>query len=305
MIPNLRFALRFYLPLASSIGLIFLSFFDSADLVKVTNVLADVGVQVGIIHFQLPAQAMANHNFLFRVAVLLFALTCTLWALGVDFSKYVPKRLRVKAHFRVEEIEKTIKKFFSEEQQKGSFESSWKDLLSTYDDERLDRLAKFWEKHNKSKIPARSEITRDVTAAEGITFFRVKRNGLLSYEMLTCTGHLKFEVTPRQRDLFHFTEKFELLKTPANDIKPKFSELLRLTPSIILKPEFKQIFLIDDDIDSPHDHTIVAMTRLTLLPFPVLSSTLYLWKMDDGRLIPIGYGNYYELSDEIGSTVES
>lgn len=297
MSPNSRFILRFYFPLVSGISLIPLAFFlDYAHLVKVSTYIEGNGLSMEIIKTLL--KFSVNQDGLLRIIVLIAAFFLIFWAFNVDFSKYVPKRLRVKAYFRVVDIEKKIEEIFSKEQQKGSFESSWKDLLSTYDDERFDRLEKFWKKHNKSNIPARYEITRDITEAEGETFFSVKRHKMLSYEMLKCAGYLKFEVMIQHREPFHFTETFELLKT--HDIKPKFHDLFRLFPGIILKPEFRQNFSIDDEIDSPHDHTIVAMTRLTLLPFPELSSTLYLWKMDDGSLIPIGYGNYYELSDEIG-----
>lgn len=300
MTQYLRFGMRFYLPIVFCIGLVSLSFVNSSVLVEVSKVLADVGVQVGIIHFQLPAQALANHDILFRVAILLSAFTCMIWILSVDFSKFIPNRLSVKANFSIEDIENIINKYFSEEQKKGTFASSWKELISTYDVATWNRLRNYWESHNAKGVPGYSKESRENIYAYGEMKCYVKKIGLLRYKMVKCEGHLDYtlEIPGQNQKPFPFTEKFRLTNT--YDIETSLRNLLSWPPTVILKPEFYQNFSISFGHESSHDHKIVAMTRFTLLPFPLLSSTLYLWKLEDeNRFIPIGYGNYYELSSDL------
>ncbi len=190
MTHHFRFALRFYFPLALSITVLFLLFVDSSVLVDISKILADVEVQLGPIRFRLPSQTLAKQDLLLRGAIVLSSLMCALWALSVDFSRYLPSKLRMEAFFRIDHIEQTIRKYFSDEQKNRLFELSWSDLLKTYDDEVWNSLVTICNRHSLPGVLALSEFTRNDISANGGLNFKVEKVGLLTYKVSECAGRL-------------------------------------------------------------------------------------------------------------------
>jgi hypothetical protein len=95
------------------------------------------------------------------------------------------------------------------------------------------------------------------------------------------------DVPKKSRRSFHTA--FELRETAANHIHPDFWNLLK-SPSVVLKPEFKQIFSTEGgEHNAPLDHIVIGWTKIFLLPFPHLTNTVYLWKLPNGTTVPVGY----------------
>ena len=84
-----------------------------------------------------------------------------------------------------------------------------------------------------------------------------------------------------------------------NHIRISLLKLLK-SPVVVLMPEFKQIFSVEaGGEDAPFHHTLIGLTKVYLFPFPSFSDTVYLWKLSDGSIIPVGYG-IYELEEKTG-----
>jgi hypothetical protein len=210
-------------------------------------------------------------------------------ALTLDFSKYFPARLNVDVYFDEKGIERHINVFSSIERAEVSLTDDWKQHVVAYDEAVKSSLGKLWREHNLQNMPDMSDFIRDLVNAGGMVSFEVRRVGWLSYCITKSEGHLDFnlDVPKKSRRSFHTT--FVLRKTAANHINPKFLNLLK-SPYVILRPEFKQIFSTERGRDSAtFDHIVIGWTKIYLLPFPHLTDTIYLWKLPNGKTVPIGY----------------
>jgi hypothetical protein len=138
---------------------------------------------------------------------------------------------------------------------------------------------------------------RDLLHAHGETILSVQRVSWLLYKVVSGGGSLKLVLENRDRPVFRFRSEFYLRDTGDNYIRPSILELMR-SPTVMLRPEFKQVFQIEHGgADAPFDHRVAAVTKLRLLPTPSFSDTLYMWRDHDGKAVPVAYAIYSSTGD--------
>ncbi|OIR03585.1 hypothetical protein GALL_144440 [mine drainage metagenome] len=293
MTPIWRFAIRFYLPLALAFSFLsLLPFSPEMNAGKSSmDFLADF--HIGIIGLQLPLTAQIERTWLLDGTLLLMALVCVIWAFCLDFSKFFPSTLHMDVYFDVAGIGRTLATFSTVEIESGAITTDWIGSGREYENVVLASLEQHWKLRKVTGFPHVEEITRDHLHARGETLFEVERTSILRYRIRESRGHLNFQVDVPKHSPFRFKVEFVLRETPANHIRPSLWSLMA-RPWLVIAPEFKQIFVLEQgNLTAPFDHIVVGMTRIVLLPFPGFSNTLYVWRSVDSRNIPIGYAVYY------------
>jgi hypothetical protein len=156
-------------------------------------------------------------------------------------------------------------------------------------------LRSIWEKDHRPDAWPASDHPRPHFTGSGYMTFQVARTGLLSYQIVEATGRLNYAIKVPRDGWTFFPGASKLVPTIHNYLRPKLPELLR-TRSILIRPAFAQVFgiaAVDDSVGPQgHDHTLIAVTRVTLLPLPTFSDTLYLWRSKSGTKIPIARSVY-------------
>lgn len=293
MIAFRRFALRFYAPLFAAIVL-FLVVILSPKLVPDESLLKlEAGVQIGILGIKVPLAPWLEYRWVVRGLLIFLVVVNLLFALSIDFSKYFPPLLRMDVYFDVRGIERTLNVFSEETKKDIMLAENWESLMSQYDEEIRVSLYGLWQRRGLQGTPTPEEFRREFLHAQGETTFKVERHGWLAYKIVQSDGLLEYELDVPKKPRRRFGGESHLRDTAANYLRPSLRELLR-SPSVELRPEFKQVFSIEEGgVDAPFDHIVTGMTRVALLPFLSFSNTLFVWKAQNGRAVPVAYCVYH------------
>ena len=284
------FVLNFYIPLISGVFLI-LMVLVSPKIVS-TGSSVTVDAEVLLLGVRIPLPLWLEKVWLLRGAILISAFVCLTKSLTLDFSKYFPKRLQMDVYFDKQGIERNLSFFSSEEINEVSLADDWKEHISSYDETVKGSLGALWEQRHLAETLNISEFSREWVEARGSTTFIVSRVGLLSYRIDESAGRLDYVWAMPKKPRRSYCTAFQLHETASNHLRPKLRNLLK-SPTLILKPEFKQIFATDEgELNAPFDHLVIGLTKVFLLPYPHLSDTLYLWKLQNGKTVPIAYAVY-------------
>lgn len=287
-----RFILRLYVPIAVAFVVLFFVIFDLKLVPGDPDLKIEMGLHIGVLGIQLPLATWLEHTWVIRGFFAAFSLGSLIWALSIDFSKYFPSILQMDVYFDVSGIERTLNLFSDQDLGEISLPENWRSLVNEYDEEVSSNLDTHWKKRGLQGTPTPKELRRELLNARGQTTFRVNKVGWLSYKIVESEGHLEFELDVLKDHQRRFRCGFYLRDTAANHIRPQILKLLR-SPSVVLKPEFKQIFSIEEaPADAPVDHVLIGMTKVTLIPVPSFSNTVYLWKTKNGKCIPVAYAIY-------------
>lgn len=220
-------------------------------------------------------------------------VACIMFAFNIDFSKYFPTALRMDVYFDVRGIERTMNLFSDQTWKDILLVENWHSLIGQYDAEVSVSLDRLWKSRGIQGTPPPEDFRRELLHARGETTFKVEKVGWLAYKIVEGDGRLEYELDVPKKPTRRFRGEFYLRDTAANHIRPSLLELMR-SCSVELRPEFKQVFSIEEGgADAPFDHIVIGMTKVLLLPVPSFSNTLYLWKARNGRIVPIAYCVYY------------
>ena len=291
------FALRVYLPIIIALFLLFLLLFAPKVKAPATTTAAPVGaslgIQVGIMGVNLPLDLWLRRVWLLRLSTIVVSAALLIFAVSVDPSEYFPHRLRMDVYFDEEGIARELQKLNSNSELRHEINEQWRELLSEYDSEVKRSLAILWAHNQQASFPDTQDFRRALLHARGETTFIVERVGILAWRVTESRGRLDFNLDVPHKIPGRFTTLFSLRESPSNHIRPNLWKLV-LSPAVTVSPEFRQILAATaGDQNSPFDHIVVGMTRITLLPFPAFSNTLYLWRRVGGDHVPIGYAVYY------------
>jgi len=85
---------------------------------------------------------------------------------------------------------------------------------------------------------------------------------------------------------------FNLKNTPSSHMKVRFKDLFPF-PKVEISPECRQILSIDDfNSDKNFDHSLRVCSRLSVLPIPAYTDSVYLFEIEGEGYIPTGYCIY-------------
>lgn len=258
-----------------------------------SQVRLEAGFQIGILGIKIPLTTWLEHLWVVRGILMSMVAASLILALNIDFSKYFAKTLRMDVYFDIRGIERTLNLFSDEAKKDILLAENWQSLVSQYDEQVSISLDSLWKKRGIQGTPTSEEFRRELLHARGETTFNVEKLGWLGYRIVESEGHLEYELDVPKKSGRKFRGEFHLRDTAANHLRPSLRELMR-SPSVVLSPEFKQVFSIEEGgAGAPFDHIVIGMTRVVLLPFPSFSNTLYLWKARNGRTVPVAYCVYY------------
>ena len=196
-------------------------------------------------------------------------------------------------YFDLPGIERTLGLFRKEQLRPISLADNWKGLLGNYDREVKHSLTQVWRRRGSRDLATLADMSREFVHARGEAIFRAERVGVFAYHIVESKGSLDYEVDIPKKPKIKFRGEFYLRETAANHIRPSLLELI-WSRDIVIRPEFKQVFSVEQDgVDAPFDHVVICVTQVSLLPVPSFSNTLYLWQLPDGMTVPIGYAVYY------------
>ncbi len=195
-------------------------------------------------------------------------------------------------YFDIRGIERTLGLFSAKDGREVFLADEWHSLIKEYDKQVSTSLVTLWKTRGVQGTPTAEEYLRELLHAGGETTFKVEKIGWLIYKIVESQGHLEYQLDVPKKPQRRFRGEFYLRDTAANYIRPSVRDLLH-SPSVVLRPQFKQVFLIEEGgTDAPFDHILIAMTRVQLFPIPLFSDTLYLWKTTNEKAVPVAYCVY-------------
>lgn len=252
----------------------------------------EVGLSVGFVGFKMPLATWIENATIIRGFILIVGIALITYALLIDFSRYFPQRLKVDVYFDKKGISRTLRQFSEKDLKDLQPPVDWQSLIPKYDTEVVGALNALWAQRRMTNTPPVENIGREFLHAIGETHLSVQRTSLLRYRIRSGGGQMNLTIEAKNRSTFRFQSAFYLRETRANYLRPTIFELLR-SPTIILRPEFKQVFQIEHGgADAPFDHVLIALTKVSLIPAPSFSDTLYIWRDDTGTYVPVGYAIY-------------
>jgi hypothetical protein len=293
----IRFVVRFYGPLL--IAVVVLSALLLGPRVTAgSQVELEMGVSVGVLGFKIPLETWFKNGQLVQIGGIFAALGCVAYALTIDFSHYFPSRLRMDVYFDKKGLSRTLRTFSKSELSEIAPPSDWETKIEQYDASVLEGLRLLWSARGAEDAPPAADIRRDSVHAQGETKLCVIRSGWLLYKISEGSGLLQIGLDVRNRNTFRFRSEFHLRESADNYIRPNPFHLLR-SPTVVLRPEFKQVFQIErGGPDAPFDHLVIGLTKLRLLPTPSFTDTIYLWRGPDDETIPVAYAIYSSLGEK-------
>lgn len=291
------FANRFYIPILVSLLLISLVVFTPRVLSVSAPAALEAEIKIAIIGIKVPLASFEQSAAIAKTSVVGIAVLLLAFALNVNFSKYFPQRLKLNAYFDIPGLERTISTFSPKQIAHLQIDDDWKKHVAEYDNDVVSSLKGVWQQQGLTDPYPNDESPRNYFQCSGETIFVVEKKGFLTCKVVAAKGDLAYLADFPRRERKTFRGLFTLRDTSASYIRPNLFDLLR-TPSVLIAPEFLQVFRIeawnDTGATGPFDHILVAATKITLFPVPSFGDSVYLWKATTGKWIPIAYCVYHE-----------
>jgi hypothetical protein len=292
-----RFILRFYAPMLLGVIVLAIAIFSPQIIPAGPRVELEVGLMVGVLGLKVPLATWMENAWVIRLIAAIVGVICFAFALCVDFSRFFPRRLCLDVYFDSKGIQRTLRMFLDRELGDVKPAKDWESRIVHYDAEVVAGLNALWATRGTANAPSLQDMGRDLLHAQGEVTLAVQRIALLLYKVASGKGDLQLVLENRDRPVFRFRSEFYLRDTGDNYIRPELLPILR-SPTVMLRPEFKQVFQIEKGgADAPFDHRVAAVTKVRLLPTPSFSDTLYLWRDHDGQTVPVAYAIYSSTGD--------
>ena len=290
------FASRFYLPLLISLLLLSLVIFTPQVLSVSAPAALEAEIKIAIIGIKIPLTTFEQSATVVKASVLAVAALLLAYGLNIDFSRYFPQRLKLNAYFDTPGMERILATFSPKQLNQLEISEDWKQHIAEYDNDVVSSLKGVWQQQGLTDPWPKDESPRSYFQCSGETTFVVERKGLLTYKVTEAKGDLAYVADFPRLERKIFRGLFNLRDTSASYIRPNLIDLIK-SPSVLIAPQFMQVFRTEawNEAGStgPFEHILVAATKVTLLPVPSFGDTVYLWKMADGKWIPVSYCVYH------------
>jgi hypothetical protein len=276
--------IKIYLPIIiSGFGFLLLFFIKRGK--KLGEVeINPVALGVSFFKLKLPISNIA----LARVVVVCFCLGVLSSLLFWDYSGFFPEHLKVRAYFDKEGIRDALKIFSERELIELGIPANYEEFQNRYYDDANMLLRRIFQKEDSTVFSG-----KHLHSVGRITFVVEKLAGLQNYYIKEASGELKHTIGEPGKRALHFRTIIEKRDSRHDHLATSPREIF-IKRQVIIQPRFKQIFAKDfkEEGDS-FDHILVCVTKVYLLPFPRLSSTIYLTEVEGLGLIPVGYAIHW------------
>lgn len=287
------FLVRFYLPLLLALIIVLLTVF-TPKLIPVQPIATlEAELKIGLLGLKIPLATWVENEWIVKLTLLATSVLLVLYALNINFSLYFPHKLKLDAYFDIKGIQRTLDMFPPNDHNALGISADWMNKISEYDKDVVTSLKTLWQNSGLTNVWPDEENLRDVLHAAGETTFITIRVGFLTYKIVESEGRINYEADFPRHERRQFRGEFHLRDTVSNYIRPNILRLIR-SPTLLIAPQFMQVFQIASWASAgPFDHILIAATRISILPFPSFSDSIYLWKADSGEWIPVAYCIYH------------
>lgn len=287
-----EFILRFYGPLVTSIvlcGVAFLVRRSEDD----RRPGLDIVIPLGFLLITVPLPSFLRKVLILRLSLLGLATAFLGLAVGTDFSRFFPDRLRMDVFYDEEGIKDSLAAFSQDELGAVGVDPEWRTAQLEYYNEVAKSIAALGQEVNGSGKDMVA-VLREASHARGETTFKLERVGPFSYVIVESRGHLDHVVDMAGRKEVRFRTSFELRESPYNHVRPGWRQLF-LRHEIVVRPEFRQVLAPEgySGEQVPIHHVVIGMTKVQLLLIPEFGNTVYLWKRPLGGAVPVAYAVYF------------
>jgi len=221
-----------------------------------------------------------------RVLLVLFALASLGYYVIIDFSSFIPERLKMEVFYDEAGLKESLSLFTDSELREFGYSDQKFGLRHIYYED-LDKTLK-----KNLSYKGFFSLKQGITHSEGETRFKVEKvSGFHNYYFSECTGELTHVLERPNAKTISFKSFFEKLSSNHDYLKPNLSNILK--GQFIIQPRFKQI--IAEQYRSSgvlFDHTLVGATKFYLYPLPKVERTVYFFEYGPGTLIPVAYAVY-------------
>lgn len=221
-----------------------------------------------------------------RALLVLFSLVSLGYYAIIDFSSFVPERLKMEVFYDEAGLRESLSSFTDKELRELGYSDKNFGLRHIY----YEDLDKTLNKNLSYKefFPLKQGITH----SEGETRFKVeKESGFHNYYFSECTGELTHVLERPNAKTISFKSFFEKLSSNHDYLKPNLSDILK--GQFIFQPRFKQIIAEQYRSNGVlFDHTLVGATKFYLFPLPKVERTVYFFEHGPGILVPVAYAVY-------------
>lgn len=290
-----KFFLRFYLPIMTGV-VIFLVALLTPKLIVTANSALESEISVLFVTVKIPVEVWKKYSVGAYFGSFGIAFSLIFYGATTNFSNYFPNRLKMDVYFDVRGLERVLQIYTPSELAELSIDQNWKNLISEYDSDVISSLKMVWQSQGKTDPWPHDQSPRDVIHGSGETTFIVERKGFLSYKVSESKGVLQYVADFPRRDRQAFKGFCSLRDSASSYIRPNVFCFLR-RPVVVISPEIMQVFHIekwnDGETTGPFDHLLRAVTKVTIIPFPSFSDSIYLWKASGGKHIPVAYCVYH------------
>jgi hypothetical protein len=225
---------------------------------------------------------------LLRIALLIAALVLIVTVGLRDYSSFFPHRFKIRVYFDDAGLFKTLAEYNKRELALLNLADNWQPVRDAYLNDLNQRLA-------EAKEPFRFDRARTYGGGDGVIVGKMEHWGIQKYKIAEGHGNLEF-VNDEPRDQRTTLDTgYNLRDTPANSLAVRLIDIYRMKPLIIM-PEFNQEIKRTMGSAKEIDHVLCTATKITFMPYVDIGTTIYLFKQEDGRRVPIGYA-IYEPSD--------
>jgi len=221
---------------------------------------------------------------LLRLAFGIAALTSFLFVGGRDYSSFFPHRFKIRVYFDDAELLKALGEFNKEELASLNLKGNWQTTRGMYFRDLNQRL-------DKAKEAFRFYPTKTYGGGDGVIVGQMAHWGIQKYRIVEGHGNLVFANDDTRGEATTLVTAYELRDTPENFITVGFLDIYRMKPLVIM-PEFNQVIKRTMGSQKEIDHVLCTATKIKFMPYVDIGTTIYLFKQDDGRRVPIGYAIY-------------
>lgn len=284
MILSIVKIVRIYGPIIISAVLLFLMFSikETQDLGRISINPTFFGVSI----FEYDGLPVSN-IWVARAVLLFFAILVFSYLIFMDYSSFFLNNLQMEVFFDQEGIRNSLKIFREQELKKLKIPDKYEQFQKKYDDD-VNIVLKYLSPNYEDFVLRREDIH-----SQGHTSFATEKlRGIFKYHIKESEGSLTNVIERANKPTLQFKSFFEKLNSQYDYLSPTFKDIF-IKRSVILQPRFKQIFAenLKSEGKSFH-HTLVGLTRVSFLPFPKFSNTIYLTELKGTGLIPIAYAIY-------------
>lgn len=222
-----------------------------------------------------------------------FVLSVCFYYINLDFSKFFPQRIEMTVHFNEKNgIERLLMELGIDEINGMKIVNDPIETNNFFSEADM-RIEKYLD--YKDYFTTAVLLHENIIETQGNTLFIVEKvGGIQNYKISSSEGVLIHTKKVKDKNDEKLTTKFQ--KVISQNDKISINNLSDILDKIIISPKFSQSLVINGRNEERLEQYLYGVTIIKSFPYPTFTSTLFLFQ-NKGKLVPIGYAEYYRPKD--------